>query len=294
MIAFEKVVAEGSFRAAAEALEMPRSTLSDRIRRLEERLGVQLLERTTRTMALTDAGATFYARCREIATLVERAEGEVHSHRLEPQGTLRLSVPTLFGRYFLEPVLEAFACDWPQVMLEVVLANRRVHLIEEGFDLAVRVGRLGPTSLRVRRLAEVRIVGAAAPEYLVRRGAPSGPEELEGHRTLGLKTPEVWSLEGGQQVILEPDVVINDMEVARDLAIAGLGLVRAPRFVLGGALARGELEVFGEEWLRRAQSIFAVYPGRRFVAPRMRVFLDALVEHLRGHPLLMSEGKGAS
>lgn len=276
---FESVVTEGSFTDAADKLGVPSSTLSDRIKRLEDRLGVQLLERTTRSLSLTDAGATYFSRCREITALVADAERAVQAHRLEPQGRLRISAPTLFGRYYLGSVIESFLDDWPEMQVELFLTNRRVHLLEEGFDLAIRVGELAASSLKVRRIGRAEVVCVVSPKFLKHHPCQTR-DDLQVAPKIGLQDPETWSLQDGFELKFEPVVTVNDMELARDFAIAGLGIARTPSMVVDESLERGDLVRLRPEACTTQGPIYALYPGRRFVAPRVRLFLDLLVKYM--------------
>ena len=286
MVLFAAVVREGGFTRAARQLGLTKQTVSERISRLEERLGVRLLERTTRRLRVTDTGALYYERCAAIAAQIEEANNAVLERRAEPVGLLRVSAPTLYGRYFLAPVIAAILARYPKLRMEVVLAERRVDLIEEGFDLAIRIGVLEDSSLFARKLGDGHIYLVSSPRLLRTAGAltpppprgppapavgPPGTPPPPG----GVRPRETWPVQGVKMKI-EPRLVVNDHAVACEAAIAGLGIAFLPSLVCQEAVLDGRLEIlFGPEPAMQSP-VFAVFPGRRYVPPKVRVFLEAL------------------
>jgi DNA-binding transcriptional LysR family regulator len=293
MLLFAAVVREGSFTRAARQLGITKQTASERIGKLEERLGVRLLERTTRRLRVTDSGGTYYERCAAIAAQIDEANSEVQQRQAEPVGLLRVSSPVLYGRRFLAPVIADFLARYPKVRVEVVLADRRVNLIEEGFDLAIRIGTLDDSSLAARKLGETHVYYVASPGFLSQYGMPSA-KTLRGMRCIGLRSFETWEVLDVQNKI-EPVLVVNDMEVACEAAIAGVGIARLPAIVCRDAVGDGRLRVlFGPEPAVRP-AVYAVYPSRRYLPAKVRVFLDglaALVEPML--PLDVRTGERAS
>jgi DNA-binding transcriptional LysR family regulator len=274
MLLFAAVVREGSFTNAARRLGITKQTTSERIGKLEERLGVRLLERTTRRLRVTGPGATYYERCAAIATQVEEANAEVQRRQAEPVGLLRVSAPVLYGRRFLGPVLADYLGRHPEVRVELVLTDRNTELIEEGFDLAIRIGALHDSSLAARKLDEGHVYYVASPGFLARQGPPR-PEELRFWRCVGVRPFEKWEVRGVASRI-EPVLVVNDLEVACEAAVAGVGIARLPGIVCREAVREGRLRVlFGPEPAMR-RAVHAVYPSRRHLPARVRLFVDAL------------------
>lgn len=274
MLLFAAVVREGSFTRAARQLGVTKQTVSERVARLEERLGARLLERTTRHLRLTDAGAGYYERCAAIAALIDEANDEVQRRQAEPTGLLRVSAPLLYGRRFLAPVVADYLRRYPRARVELVLADRRVNLIEEGFDLAIRIGPLDDSTLAARKLGEGHVYCVASPGFLARAGTPA-PGDLRAARCIGVRSSETWQV-GGAQAKITPVLVAGDLEVACEAAIAGVGIARLPALVCREAVMDGRLRVlFGpESALRRA--VHVVYPSRQHLPAKVRVFVDAL------------------
>ena len=288
MLLFAAVVREGSFTRAARQLGITKQSASERVVRLETRLGVRLLERTTRQLRVTEAGALYAERCAAIAAQVEEANGEVQRRQAEPVGLLRVSAPVLFGRRFLAPVVSDYLTRHPRVRVEVVLANRRVDLLEEGVDVAIQVGELPDTSLTARKLGEGHEYVVASPDYLARHGTPT-PAGLRAARCVGMRPHETWRV-GGAPVRVEPVLVVNDLEVVCEAAIGGVGLARLPALVCGEAVRDGRLRVlFGVE-TARLRPIHAVYPSRQYLPAKVRLFIDALTR--LAVPLLPPRARG--
>lgn len=257
MLLFERVAHHRSFTRAARELGRSKASVSARVGALEARLGVRLLQRTTRSVALTDAGRIYADRCRQVLVDAREADLAVASAAPVPHGVLRLSCPRLFGTAFLTPILARFLHEHPQVQAEVHLSERFVDLIEEGFDLGIRVGRLPPGSLVARKLGAASSVRVRAP------GSAPGTVGIGPHQPQNRAS-------------------VDSLEMARDLAIAGLGEVLLPRFVCSQAIEDGLLEVVGEPGPQFP--IHVVYPERRLISARVRAFVDLLVERTRDEP----------
>lgn len=286
MLLFAAVVREGSFTRAARHLRITKQTASERIGKLEERLGVRLLERTTRTLRVTDAGAAYYERCASIASQIEEANSEVQHRQAEPVGCLRISAPTLYGRRFLAPVVAEFLGRHPRMRVEVVLAERRVNLIDEGIDLAIRIGALDDSSLAARRLGEGHVYVVASPAYLAEHPVVS-VADLRAARCLGLRPAETWEVRGVRTKI-EPVLVVNDLEMLCEAAATGVGVAQLPAIVCRAQVAAGRLRVlFGPEPAMRSV-VHAVFPSRQHLPAKVRLFLDLLAARVA--PMLPLEG----
>lgn len=274
MVLFATVVREGGFTRAAHQLGVTKQSVSERIAKLEARLGVRLLERTTRHLRVTDAGATYNERCASIAAQIDEANGEVLQRQAEPMGVLRVSAPALYGRRFLAPVIAETLLRHPKLRLDVVLADRRVDLVTEGFDLAIRIGAHDDSSLAARKLGEGHVYLVASPR-LVGRRRPSTPEALRALPAIGTRASETWQV-AGVKTKVTPRLVVNDLEVACEAAIAGVGVALLPSLVCKEAVLDGRLEVLLGEEPTIPRPVYAVFPSREYVAPKVRVFLDAL------------------
>ncbi len=282
MAVFASVVELGSFTKAADRLGMSKSAISKQVSRLEDRLGVQLMTRTTRRLSLTEAGESFYRSCARVVAEAEAAELEM-SHRQEvPVGRLRVNVPVSFGLAHLGPVLTDFMRVHPGITLEVGYQDRFVDLIEEGWDVAVRIGSLPDSSLRARRICESRRVIAAAPAYWKRHGKPTHPEELRDHACFLYaysSHPRDWSFRGqdGQfRVRVDGPLLVNNGELAVEAAIAGLGVVDTPIFLCEEEIRAGKLEIALSEYEDMRIGIHAVYPPSRHMSAKVRAFIDFL------------------
>lgn len=274
MVLFAAVVREGSFTRAARVLGITKQTVSERIAKLEGRLGTRLLERTTRQLRVTDEGAFYFERCSAIAAMIDEANGEVVSRRAEPMGLLRVSAPMLYGRRFLGPVIAETLLRYPKMRLQVVLADRRVDLVEEGYDLAIRVGVLDDSSFAARKLGHGHVYLVASPKLLAKHRVFS-PEDLAKFPTIGVRPVDTWQI-GGLRRRVEPNLVVNDLEVACDAAVAGVGIALLPSIVCREAVLDGRLEpLLGPESVT-SLPVHAVFPSRRYIPPKVRVFLDAL------------------
>jgi DNA-binding transcriptional LysR family regulator len=286
MAVFARVVEEEGFTAAARALGISKAAVSKQVAGLEDRLGVRLLNRSTRRLGLTEAGRDYYERARRILAEVEEAEQSAQSRQANPRGRLRVNAPVTFGIAHLAPVVPQFMRRYPQVEVELVLNDRFVDLIEEGFDLAIRVADLPSSSLIARRLCETRQVTAASPSYLKARGVPRHPRDLAGHDCLlysYLASGEEWRYADGDEVFgvrVNGPLRANNGDVLRHAAAAGLGVVYAPEFVLAQALAAGDLTPVLEEWRAPASGVHAVYSPGRPLGAKLRVFVDFLAETL--------------
>lgn len=285
---FMAVVDAGSFVAGGQALGLTRSAAGKAVMRLEERLGVRLLHRTTRTLSLTDEGRAFYDRGLRIFTEIEDAEASVARRAGTPRGVLRLTVPDAFGRRVLMSVVMKYLRAWPDVQVEVSFTDRVVDLIEEGFDLAVRIGVTDPDSRLVSRVvARYPVRLCAAPSYLAERGVPQDAEDLARHDCLVFSSAtrrQGWRVRGDEgawvKVSGRSRLRLDSGEALRDAAVAGAGIALLPDFLVAEDLAAGRLTwVLADRDVGEAK-IVTLYPTRRLLEPRVRRFLDLLTQEL--------------
>lgn len=288
---FVRIVEAGSLSGAAERLELAKSAVSRRLADLEARLGVQLLNRTTRRLNLTEAGRQYYRRCQRILADLAEAEQAVSREHAGLSGLLRIAAPLSFGIQHLAPALDAFLEAHPQLRLDLDLNDRTVNLMEEGVDLAIRIGRLADSSLIARRLAPARMVVCASPQYLARHGEPRHPEELGAHVGLSYSNiPEglLWQFSGPDGVPLNVRVPYrmraNNGDVLLRAAIDGLGILESPSFICHEAIARGELSLILADYPVREESVYAVYPAQRHLPQRVRALIDFLAERFGDEP----------
>lgn len=274
MLVFAAVVRAGSFSRAAAELGTTKQAASLRVRRLEVSLGVRLLERSTRRLRPTDAGAVYAKSCQAIASQIAEANELARERQAQPLGVLRVASPTLYGRRFLTPVVSRYSARFPRVQVVVTLTNRPVDLIADGFDLAVQVGRLKDSDYTARRLGDGHLFFVASPAYLDRDGSPS-PLALPAARCLGLRAEEDWQVDE-RRLRIRPVVAINDLESLHDLAVAGAGIARLPSFLCREALADGRLRRLFPRARVSVRQISALYPSRTFLAARVERFLELL------------------
>ncbi|MDH3520002.1 MAG: LysR family transcriptional regulator [Myxococcales bacterium] len=287
MVLFARVVEAGSFAAAAKTLGQTRAAVSKQIGSLEERIGAQLLNRTTRTMHLTEIGAEFYARCARVAEETEEAERAVASLQGAPRGALRIAAPVTFGRRYLAPLVAPFVARHPDVTIDLCLRDAPTDIVEEGFDLAVRIAPRADAALVSRCLAESRHVVCGAPDYFARRGIPSAPEDLRSHNCLvysSLPMPRLWRFQRGKSVRVKGSFAVNHGESLRQAVVDGLGLAYMPTFIVGRDLLEGRLVTALDAWVQSNQKVFAMYPHNRNLAPKVRVFVEFLTERFQPSP----------
>ena len=285
MKVFAAVVDCGSFAAAADRLDISRAMASKYISHLEARLGTRLLQRTTRKLTLTETGSVYHERCAQIlADITEAEEGAAHLSE-SPRGTLRLTVPVSFSLLHMGPMISEYLKRYPDVRLDVLLVDRHVDLIEEGFDLAVRIGTLARSELVARRLGSDRIAIAAAPGYLARHGVPETPADLARHNCLTYSYATLgdeWRMkdEAGAQhtVKVSGSLRASNGEMARLAALEGVGLIRQPLFLVGKDIRDGRLVEVLTDYRSDELGIYAVYPSRKHLSAKVRVFVELLAE----------------
>lgn len=286
---FVLVVQEGSFTAAARRLGITKSYASKLVSRLEDRLGVRLLQRSTRKLALTEAGASYHGRCTELVRALEEAEAEATTLQTTLRGRLRVTLPTAFGVNHLVRPLARFKALHPQLVVEAVFTDRYVDLMGEGFDVAIRAGELRDAELVARRLARAESVACAHPAYLERRGTPREPEDLEGHECLlyaNHPAPGSWRLRGprGQVTVkVAGTLVANHAMMLLESACEGQGVAFVPNFHAAPYLREGRLVRVLPAWSWPI-AVHALYPHARHLSAKVRAFVQFLEEQLRAPP----------
>lgn len=289
MAVFERVVREGSYTAAAREIGLSKSSVSEQVSRLEDSLGVRLLERSTRSMRLTDVGRVFYDYCRRIVAEADEAAAAVQRVRVETSGRLRVTAPTFFGDAFLPPIINEYLARYPRVSADVWLTDRTVDVIDEGFDVAVRVGEFDDSSLHARSLGLARSIFVASPEYLRARGVPEKSEDLALHDCVivGKGAAERWPVAGPRGVApvsVSGRIAVNSMTMGLAATRAGLGIAWLPTFVCHESVQSGALRHIMADMTPLPYPIFAVYSSKRHMSPRVRAFLDVLTEMTRDSP----------
>jgi DNA-binding transcriptional LysR family regulator len=284
MRTFSAVVEASSFVGAADALDLSKAAVSRHIGDLEGRLGVRLLQRTTRRLSLTEEGEVFYARCKELLSNVEEAEAEITSRRGQAVGLVKINVPVSFGNLHLSNLWGAFALRHSKVSLDVTLTDRSVDLVDEGVDVAIRIAQLPSSTLISRKLSSTRMVLCASPRYLKQAGRPKHPSDLEAHSVLAYSywaSGDDWEFDGPDgrvRVKTRARLRTNSGDTCRSGALAHQGIVLQPTFLVGADLAEGTLVELMPQYKSIELGIYAVYPTRKHVSPKVRLLIDFLVD----------------
>ncbi|WP_413991575.1 LysR substrate-binding domain-containing protein [Labrys okinawensis] len=288
---FVAVLDTGSFSRAAERLGTSSGQASKLVSRLEAELGVQLLKRTTRALSSTEIGRAYYERIKALLEDIDALDAAVRSASGLAAGRIRLTVPLSFGTMHLTPALADFALAYPDIQLDVSFTDRIVSLVDEGFDLAIRVGIPADSSLIARKLCDIRLAVAAAPSYLAARGEPRHPADLTGHDCLldsNFRDPHTWRFTDRDGAALSVPVSgrlqFSNGEACLTAAEAGLGIMHGPSFLAGTALQAGRLKPLLEDFTDRRLAVYAMYPPGRHLALKVRVLVDFLAERYRGEP----------
>lgn len=290
LVVFAKVVEEGGFSKAASSLGISKSSVSKQVSALEDHLGTRLLNRTTRRFSLTESGTMLYERCQRIVAEVDAAEREAGSLQSNPSGRLRVSVGVSFGRLQLARVLPGFLFDYPDLSVELVLNDRRVDLVEEGYDVALRIGSLEDSSLIARKLCPSHTVTVASPDYLKKRGEPKHPDDLAGHEHLAYSYYNeglAWSFTIGgkiQLVRIEPRTFANNGDAILTMVEEGAGIAQMPTFIAGDGIRAGRLKPILCEFAPQPYGLYALYPHARNLPLKVRVFVDHLRRRFGGAP----------
>lgn len=281
---FVAVVEAGSFVGAAEVLRLSKAAVSRSVIELEARLGARLMQRTTRRLSLTEAGQAYFARCKQILADLDEADSAVGAVTGHPVGKLRINAPFSFGILHLAPLWGPFIERFPDVELEVTLADRLVDVIDEGYDAVIRISRMQDSSLVFRRLATTRILLCASPQYLERMGTPARLEDIADHKVIAYSyraEGDTWRFateDGEREVLTRPHIRTNNGDTCRAVALAHQGLVLQPDFLISDDLTSGRLVEVLPECRGPELGIYAVYPSRKHLSVKVRALVDFLVE----------------
>jgi len=290
---FVKVAERLSFVRAAAELGITQSGVSNAISRLEDQIGTPLLVRTTRKVSLTEHGAAFFERCRQALAEIEEAEQVLKNAQLKPSGNLRIDMPVSFGRIKVVPLMGAFQARYPDIALRLTFNDRYVDLVEEGIDVSIRFGVLQDSSLIARRLGGAQLSVVGAPRYFTKHGTPKRPEDLAAHNCLAFTFRETrlareWRFaqsgaQGGVETALAPkgNMSLSDGASVCDAARAGYGLAQLQDFFIDALVARGQWVSVLDKFKPAAQPIWLVYPRTRHLSPKVRVFVDFMVEKFK-------------
>ena len=284
MEVFIAVVEAGSLTAAAERFDLSSAMVGKHIRSLETRLGARLLTRTTRRQSLTEIGRQYYEQCRRIIVDVKAAESLAEAMTSAPRGVLKVTVPLTYGVEVFSPAMTDYLNAWPDVSLELDLSNRIVDLVEDGFDAAIRIGRLPESSLVARPLRPYRMRACASPAYLARKGTPATPADLAGHECLGFLhwgREGLWRLDGDADTdcqLRAGRFRANNGQALKVAALRGFGLVLQPEALLAREIASGELVSVLEDYLPDGAPVHLIYPRDRQPTPKLTTFVDFVIE----------------
>lgn len=288
---FLAVMEAGSFTGAAEKLGTSSGQASKLLSRLEGELGVRLLNRTTRSVSPTEAGRAYYDRLKPLVDELETLDLDIRNISQSPRGRLRLTAPLTFGTLEMAPALNEFAARYPDIELDVTFTDRVVNVVDEGFDLAIRVGRPGDSSLIIRKLCAVRIVVVAAPAYLEMHGAPEAPSDLEHHACIidtNFREPNRWPFRtphgDAEMVNVSGRIRYSNAEACLQAATLALGLACVPAFVAGDALRSGRVTRLLSSFETEPYDVHVLYPHNRHLAAKVRLLVDFLVERYRQTP----------
>jgi DNA-binding transcriptional LysR family regulator len=285
---FVAVVENGGFSAAARTLGISKSAVSKRVNQLEAHLGVRLLHRTTRKLSLTEAGERYFEHAAQALTAAGQAEDAVTELQGEPQGNLKISSPMSFGRLHVAPLIPKLLQRYPKLQIDLVMDDRKVDLVAGGFDVAIRAGNLPASTLIARKLAPVRQVLCASPDYIDRYDRPGTPAELSSHNCLLYSyssDANEWTLigEGGPETVtVSGSYQVNNSEALLEALREGIGIGRLPTFVAGPDLKTGRLVKLFESYRLPDFTIYAVFPERQYLPAKVRAFLDFAIEYFGG------------
>ncbi|PXF62683.1 LysR substrate-binding domain-containing protein [Kangiella spongicola] len=280
---FVAVAEEGSFTAAAKKLDLSTAQVSRQISQLESRLGVKLLYRTTRTVTITQEGSIYYQHCRAVLDGLQHAEDELLNLQSKPQGKIKLTATVTYGEQIVLPLINKFVMRYPDIEVEAYLTNKRVDLVEENYDLAIRIGDLEDSTMMARKLSKRSNYVCAAPEYLHKYGTPHTISELSNHNCL-LGTLDHWRfvVEGREKSVkVKGNLRYNSGFGLTQAALNGIGIVQLPDYYTQDYITQGLLVPLLESYRIPVEGIWAVYPQNRFMSPKLRVLIDFLVENIQ-------------
>lgn len=280
------VIDGGSFAAAASRLDVSRAMVSKQVQKLEEHLGTRLMNRTTRRLSMTETGRAFYERSAQIVADVEEAEQIAGQMTRTPQGVLRVTIPLSYGQHRLAAILGAYTQAWPLVRLDIALSDRKIDLVEEGFDVAIRIGSLPQSDLIAKKLGAIHSIACAAPAYLARAGMPQTPADLSGHACLLYSLTEggaEWRFASPAGPVIVPvtgPIKADNGDIIRLAAIGGAGIAMQPGFIVDDDIAAGRLVRVLPGWQSAELGVYAVYPSRKHLSAKVRTFVDFIAAAL--------------
>lgn len=290
---FVSVATQGSFTEAARRMRLSPSAVTRSIFQIEEKLGLLLFNRTTRSVQLTQRGQIYLEDCKQILEDVEMAERRVRGENAEPRGVLRVIAPLLFGRLYVLPLVNRLLNEHPALSIHLELSDRNVHLVEEGVDVAVRVGELADSSLMAVKLGVATPVLVASPAYLQRRGAPASPAALSSHDIIlfeGIGATNEWSFGAdGKTVRVEPRLIVNSADAAIIAAEAGVGIARTLSYQVWDAVRAGRLNIVLQKFVPRPLPVSVAYHARRMASANVAAFVKAAREYFKANPLAQLE-----
>ena len=290
MEVFTRVAEAGSFTAAAKSLRLSKSAVSKRVIELEDHLGVRLFNRTTRRLSLTEVGDAYYQSCLRILADLEEADSAVTRLYSEPRGSLKVNAPMSFGILHLGSAVGEFMVAHPQIHIDMRLTDRFVDIIEEGYDIAIRIGKLADSSMKARRLAPVLHRLCAAPAYLSNHGHPHSPAELDQHRCLlygYASTGAAWQLrgpDGDHKINVRGTLSANNGDVLKAAALSGAGIALLPTFIVSEEIRAGSLKSLLPEYDGPEMALYAVYPPSQIPSLKVRLFIDFLADRFGPQP----------
>ena len=290
MRTFVAVISAGSFSGAAERLNMSPQLVSKYVGQLETRLGARLLNRTTRRLSVTEVGQAYYERCQAVLADIDEMESAVGDAAAAARGTLKINAPMTFGTKHLSRAIVEYQCRQPEVTVELTLDDRVVDIVSEGYDIAIRIGRLQESSLVARKLAPVRLVVCGTSDYLAERGVPDTPKDLENHECLRYTLSSDagrWRFRNGGQtedVQVSGRLSANNGDAIRLAALAGSGLALQPTFIVGDDVRDGRLQIVLEDYEAEPMGVYAVYAHRQYLSGKVRTFVDFLAGYFGSPP----------
>ena len=283
-----RIVDTGQLSIAADQLNLSKGAVSKQLAKLEAHLGGRLLNRTTRRLTPTEAGIAFYERAKQILESVEEAECVVTGLTTEPSGTLKINAPMSFGLLHMGELLAKYQQRYPKVTINITLHDRQIDLIEEGYDLALRIATLKDSSLIARKLAPCHLVKCASPAYLEKYGEPQKPRDLKNHQCLLYAYSDSvrsWTFEdkqGKKQLVsVDGPLIANNGNLICDAIVNGMGIARLPTFIIGDAIRNGDAKIILDDWRAKPEDISLIYPSSRHLSAKVRTFVDFAVEHFR-------------
>lgn len=292
-----RIVETGQLSIAADQLNLSKGAVSKQLAKLETHLGGRLLNRTTRRLTTTEAGLAFYEQSKAILESLEEAECAVTGLTTEPRGTLKINAPMSFGGRYLGKLLAKYNNQYPQVKIDITLHDRQIDLIEEGYDLAIRIAELKDSSLIARRLAPCNIVICASPAYLKKYGEPETADDLKDHNCLlysYVDSGKRWTLEGPisdtnaqtqiKHIPINGSLKANNGNLLCDALVNGMGIAIMPTFIAGDAIREGKAKIILSEWKPKSPDISLIYPSVKFLSAKVRAFIDLAAEHFEGEP----------